>query len=460
MRKLFNKHSETQESNGTSATPKTDADMDAELEAILKQGVAEVQKRPKKKWSKKKKIGVGAAAAVVALFAVSKLFGGSSASVGPFVTTAPLTKGDVIQSLAVNGPISGTDSVDVVSNLHVEIIDIAVKEGDRVEKDQIIATLDNTDLAKEVEMAQNSYNLAVSNYEAKVKDTQNAYEKAVQDFNSASVAAARSQQLYESGSLSQVELEAATNAMNDAARQLKTFTVKDGRAVVNDSYALEVENAKFVLEQKQTNFDNAQIKSPISGTVVRVNCKVGRFADKTEDDKPMFIIENLDVLEMQLKVSEYSIGKVSVGQNVVITADILNGDSVAGEVTAISPTGEEKGGGSTERVVPTTVRITEANSRLIAGITARAEIMLAEAKDTFFVASSSLIQKDDGSLYIAALENNAVKMIPVEAGVESDFQVEILPKDGAVLEENMTIITNPTASFTDGMPVVVFPAVQ
>ena len=350
--------------------------------------------------------------------------------------------------------------MDVVSNLHVEITDIAVKEGDRVEKDQIIATLDSTDLIKEVEMAQNSYNLAVSNYEQKVKDTQNAYEKAVQDFNSASAAAARSQQLYESGSLSQVELEAATNAMNDAARQLNTFTVKDGKAVVNDSYALEVENAKFTLDQKQTNLDNAQIKSPISGTVVRVNCKVGRFADKTEDDKPMFIIENLDVLEMQLKVSEYSIGKVKLGQSVIISADILNGDSVTGEITAISPTGEEKGGGSTERVVPTTVRITETNSRLIAGITARAEILLAEAKDTFFVTSSSLIQKDDGSLYIAALENNAVKLIPVETGVESDFQVEILPKDGTVLEENMTIITNPTASFTDGMPVVVFPAAQ
>lgn len=460
MRKLFNKKSETQDPMGTSATPKTDADMDAELEAILKQGVADVQKKPKKKWSRKKKIGVGAAAAVVVLFAVSRMFGSSSASVGPYVTTAPLTKGDIVQSLAVNGPISGTDSVDVVSNLHVEITDIAVKEGDRVEKDQIIATLDSTDLIKEVEMAQNSYNLAVSNYEQKVKDTQNAYEKAVQDFNSASAAAARSQQLYESGSLSQVELEAATNAMNDAARQLNTFTVKDGKAVVNDSYALEVENAKFTLDQKQTNLDNAQIKSPISGTVVRVNCKVGRFADKTEDDKPMFIIENLDVLEMQLKVSEYSIGKVKLGQSVIISADILNGDSVTGEITAISPTGEEKGGGSTERVVPTTVRITETNSRLIAGITARAEILLAEAKDTFFVTSSSLIQKDDGSLYIAALENNAVKLIPVETGVESDFQVEILPKDGTVLEENMTIITNPTASFTDGMPVVVFPAAQ
>ena len=42
---------------------------------------------------------------------------------------------------------------------------------------------------------------------------------------------------------------------------------------------------------------DTQIKSPIDGTVVRVNTKVGRFADKTENDEPIFIIENLEVLE-------------------------------------------------------------------------------------------------------------------------------------------------------------------
>ena len=458
MKKLFKKSAQTQE-QPDSPLPQTDADMDAELEAILKQGVADVQKNGKKKWSKKKKIGIGAAAAVVVLFVAFKACGGGGGgTMAPLVSTAPLTKSDVVQSLAVTGPISGTDSVDVVSNLHVEITDIAVKEGEHVEKDQVIATLDSTDLAKEVEMAQNAYDLAVSTYEEKIRETQNAYEKAVQDYNTAAAAFSRSEQLFATGSLPQVELDNSRNAMNDAARQVSSFTVKDGKAVVNDSYALQVENAKFELDQKQTALDNTQIKSPISGTVVRVNCKVGRFADKTEDDKPMFIIENLDVLEMKLQVSEYSIGKVQVGQQVSITADILGGGSAAGEVVAISPTGEEKGGGSTERVVPTTVRISDTNTGLIAGITARAEILLAEANDVFAVDTAALIQKDDGNLYIAVLENSIVKMIPVDTGVESDFLIEITAKEGYTLEENMTIVTNPSSTFTDGMAVTPIPS--
>ena len=76
------------------------------------------------------------------------------------------------------------------------------------------------------------------------------------------------------------------------------------------SYELKVKSAQFELEQKKKDLENAEVKSPITGTVVRVNSKVGQFADKPEDEKPMFIVENLDNLEMEIAVSEYSISKV------------------------------------------------------------------------------------------------------------------------------------------------------
>ena len=107
-----------------------------------------------------------------------------------------------------------------------------------------------------------------------------------------------------------------------------------------------------------------------------MNSKVGQFADKVEDDKPIFSIENLEQLELEIKVSEFSIGKVKVGQEAVISADILDGETVDGEVVKISPTGEEKGGGSTERVIPTTIRVDGQGTKLIAGITARAELLI------------------------------------------------------------------------------------
>ena len=71
------------------------------------------------------------------------------------------------------------------------------------------------------------------------------------------------------------------------------------------------------LEKAQEALKNAEIQSSIDGTVVRVNSRVGQFADKVENDQPILSIENLEELEMEIKISEYSIGKVKVGQKVM-----------------------------------------------------------------------------------------------------------------------------------------------
>ena len=128
-----------------------------------------------------------------------------------------------------------------------------------------------------------------------------------------------------------------------------------------------------------------------------------------------------------------------------ITADILDGETAEGEVVKISPTGEEKGGGSTERVIPTTIRVDGGSSKLIAGITAKAELLIREAKDVFVVPSSALF--DDGDM--------KVKRIPVTMGVDGDVVVEVIPTDGTVLEEGMQVITNPGPHLMDGAAVLI-----
>ncbi len=450
-----------------------DAQLDAEVEALMQADTSGGKKKRKKakrnkrqekagdpsrelpqdqpKKGKKKKILIGAAVAVVVLFGASKLFGGGG---GQMTAPAIHPSRDLVQNrLSVSGPVSGTDSVDVVSNLHAEVLDISVKEGDRVEKGQILAVLDDADIQKELEMAKNNYDLAVTTQKEQEVAARNGYEKAVQDYQAAKTAYERTKVLFDGGSVPKLELETAENAMNDARRQTETFTLKDGVAVANDSYRLQVEKARFDYEKKQEELADTQIKAPIAGTVVRVNTKVGRFADQTDDShQPLFIIENLDVLEMEIDVSEYSIGKVAVGQEAVISAAILYGKTISGLVTAISPTGEEKGGGSTERVIPTTIRIQEDNTGLLAGITARAEIVLEEAEDALCVPAGALIDRD-GSTYVLAVNQGVVHWTPVTVGVEGDLLTEIAPQEGETLDENTILIASPNESYTEGMAV-------
>lgn len=408
-------------------------------------------RRQRKPWSKKRKV-ITAAALLLIVAAGFKVFGGEKEKT-VMVSTSALIKGTIQEELTISGPVSGTDSVDVVSNLHAEVVDIKVKEGDHVEAGQLLAVIDDSDVRKEMDMAQNAYDLAVSTYNEQQILAENGYARALQEQEAARKDFDRTNVLYQSGSVSQLEWETARDKLREAQRQVRTFTVVDGRAVANESYSLQVKNAEFELEKKKEQLEDTQVTSPIAGTVVRVNTKIGRFADKIEDDKPMFIIENLDMLEMKVSVSEYSIGNIQVGQEAVISADILNGETVAGKVTAISPTGEEKGNGSTERVIPTTIQIIEDNTKLIAGITARARIILNEADDAWIVPISSVLETADGS-FVLTVDQGVIRWIPVEKGVESDIQIQVIPVEEGSLTEGMGIVAAPNEGLYEGMKVL------
>ena len=446
--------------NTSYASPKSGEEVERELEAYINEpkngkrrriSLSGAVRAIRGQSPKKKRIEAVLAVAAAVCLAVRCTAGGSTLSQVPSMA---LAKGDVVSSLSLTGPVSGTDSADVVSNLHSEVLEIRVKEGDTVEKGQVLAVIDRTDAQKEVDVAQNAYDLAVSEYNESLRDTKIGYEKAKQDYSTASLNYERNKTLFEAGAISSAEFEAVGNALSDARRAVEGYRMENGQAVPDESYELKVKAAQFELDQKKRDLEDTEVKSPISGTVVRVNSKVGQFADKPEDEKPMFIIENLAQLEMELQISEYSVGDVSVGLPVDITADILNGKTVTGPITSISPTGEEKtGSASTERVVPATVSIDKADSGLIAGITARASIVTERAEDVFKVPSSAVRTGEDGSSQIAVLKEGTgiVHFVSVDTGVESDLETEIIPI-GEELTEGMTLLLTPDG-LTEGMEV-------
>ncbi len=230
-----------------------DKEFDTKLAELM---TVEEPGKKKRKFLTKKKIIVGASAAAVILFAGKVLFGGGGGA--PYVQTGTVSRGYIEQSLSINGPISGTDSVDVVSNLHAEILTIPVKLGDQVTKGQIIATLDASDLTREVEIAQNAYDLAVANYEEQQVAARNGYAKAQQAYSLARAAYERNSVLFAAGDISQVEMENAKSAMDSAALDVSGYTVENGQAVPPDSYRLQIESARFELEKKKEQLENAR----------------------------------------------------------------------------------------------------------------------------------------------------------------------------------------------------------
>lgn len=425
-------------------------------------------------------------AVVIALIAGTVYYKKSNApntDIGSMVSTTPVVKGDIQDSISLRAPLEGTESAEIVSRLHYEVLQLNVKEGDRVKRGQVLAVLDSDTLKKDIKRAEDqlalakvesneassrsaqNVELAKAQLEDKLKDQQTAYEKAVLDRDEAKRKYDNLKTLVDAGVETEESLKEIKNTYESAQQIVDSYTVENGKVVATEADLKSIENsgdnsagsrAKSIamlqteLNNKRQDLEECQITSPIDGTITRVNIKLGRFADDTDDDKPMFVVENIDQLEMEILISEYDIGKIEIGQTATITADILKDEFVEGIVDRISPTGEEKAG-STERVIPTTVRITGDTKGLIAGINAKAEILIAESKDTLILPLECLQQNPDGTISVLRVNSeNKIEVIPVTTGIENDLNVEIFSD---MLQEGDNIVVSPTPDLTEGTAV-------
>lgn len=404
----------------------------------------------KKKFFTKKKMVAGVA--VLAVAAGGFLFFSGGKDGGIPVTVAAVEQKDLRESVSLKAPLEGTETVEIVSNLHYEITAIHVKEGDRVQKGQVLAVLDSEAMADEIGSAQDALAMAQAQYEDSVRGQQQQYEQAVQALQNAQNAADRTAALFEIGGVSAEEQEKAQSALAEAQAAIKGFSVKDGKVQGSASELKSIETARNALARKQEALSDGKIISPIDGTVTRVNINVGRFADETDDNKPMFVVENLQQLQMKVNVSEYDIADIQTGQKVEITADVLKGQTVSGVVDRVSPTGELKEGSSAERVIPTVVRLTESNEALIAGINAKAEIIIEEVQNVLAVPIEAVADNGDGTGTVMRVkEDSTVETLSVKLGLETDLEMEVI-SDALQVGDQLLLNRD---GITDGMTVTI-----
>lgn len=391
------------------------------------------------KLSKKKKIIIGAAAVVIVLGGIKIATGKSgSGDMGTPVSTALTEKQDLEEMLKLRAVLEGTESTEVVSRLHYEVKEVYVKEGDHVTAGQLLAVLDTSDISQELSLKRGNVSLLQKQQAETLEDRQVEYDNALKDYNDTKA-------LFDIGAASQKELD-------DAKQKLDNIPSADGKAALSAAEQQSLSNANQEVSIQASTLDDCQIRSKIDGTVTRVNTKVGRFADETEDDKPMFVIENIENLQMKVLVGENDIGKISVGQKADITTDSMGKESVAGEVVRISPTGELKEGSASERVIPVYINISEKNDKLIAGVTARATIHIAKTEQALTVPFEAIGELEDGSNVVYVVnEDNTIHIVPVELGLETDLYTEVKSDE---LAEGQNIVLSPSLALTEGMSVM------
>ena len=204
--------------------------------------------------------------------------------------------------------------------------------------------------------------------------------------------------------------EGSTVGVDTALVQLSSSSLT--KQVKSASNSLR--SAEISLDDTQRSMEDYTITSPISGTIIAKDVKVGdTVVSSSSTTETMCIIYDLSYLEMTLDVDELDILDIQVGQKAKITADAISDRTFEGVVTSISSAGTTSGGTTT---YPVTIRIDDTGS-LMPGMNATAVIDIASAEDALSVPNAAIVR---GS-YVLVTESspsaaNAVSSMKVPDG--------------------------------------------
>ncbi len=188
---------------------------------------------------------------------------------------------------------------------------------------------------------------------------------------------------------------------------------------------IKAQEAKILQNQAQVESVQAQLnkmtlRSPQNGVVTKQDAKVGEIV--TPGKVVVTVISDSD-LEIESNVSEVSIGKVMVGNEVVITFDAFPGETFSGKVSYIEP-GETIVDGVVNYKV--TVAFSEKYPQIKSGLTSRLELITNEKKDVVSIPEYAVTKNETGS-FVTKLNGKETVQVPVTLGIRGqDGFVEVV----------------------------------
>lgn len=302
------------------------------------------------------------------------------------------------------------------------------------------------------EELEQAYNAANSEYQAAQVQTDNA--KAAFD-------AAR--EVYENKD-TQVEslLDDYRDAVTDAQENVSDAEValqeaEEQRELALHGYSNSVSSAQIAADQTvtemnladaQENIDKCTVTAPAAGTVTAIYVNEG---ESNASGSLLFVIENLEELEIVTSVREYDIASLAVGMPAEIKTDATGDTVYSGQVKDIAITAQKDAYGNTvsssNAEFDVTLSVDPGEGGLLVGMNGRATITTDSTEGVLAVLYSSLGYDEDGAPYVMAARPQddgtlVVEKVPVETGVETDFEVEVISD---ALAEGDLILDDPTA---------------
>ena len=307
--------------------------------------------------------------------------------------TSTAEKGTLTSSISASGNIIVDQSSNIDPTITGTVADLAVDVGDKVSKGQFLFNIVNNDLS-----------VAVSKSTASLASAETSLESAKASKKSA-----------------RVDLDAATSK-NKAALKQKFEAAEASVASAEQSLI----SAQADLANQRSNAAERRVISPIDGTVNAVNIKNGDDLSKVSSGSSRLvpiIIGDLGTMKAQVQVNEVDIANVSMGQEVVLTLDALNGVEMTGKVEKMDSLGTMDQGVVTYNVI---IDFDSLDNRIKPEMSVSASIITEVKQDVLIVPASAVKSGSDGGYYVEVLVGGAPVQKTVEIGAANDTSTEIV----------------------------------
>lgn len=247
----------------------------------------------------------------------------------PAVTAARVKTRDFVETILVTGSFVARDEIVVVPEVEgLRIVELRADEGDRVEAGDVLAVLENKQLAYQLEQRN-----------ASLKRANAAIEQA-----KSQITEAKARQVEASKSLKRAKpLRRKKYIAQSVIDQRQAAAVSANAQVASAEEGLRVAQAnKAEIEAQQRELawrvSRAEIKAPVAGLISKRNARIGEIAigaNAFSGDAPMFRLIAKGEIELDAEVPETAIAKVKAGQVAYISAAGVK--DVKGTVRLVSP---------------------------------------------------------------------------------------------------------------------------
>jgi RND family efflux transporter MFP subunit len=297
------------------------------------------------------------------------------------VEVTPVATAYLTEAVTAVGTIAAIKDVVVSSETAGRITAVLVKVGDNVRQGQTLVQVD-----AELKV------IAVEQAKAQLQAAETNVKKAQKDFQ-------RSEKLFSTGDIADVELEGYRLAYHSAEAQFKSATMG--------------------LRLAQRQLEDTRVKAPIAGVIASRKVEVGEMVGPGRE---VANIVDISSVKVRLSIPEEEIGKIRVKQPAALRVDSRPGFAIHGSVYTIGSKAETPNGHS----YPVEVVVQNKDIALLkVGMFARVDIQSGSANDALAISKESVINEETNPA-VFVVENNIARLRPIKLGMRAGDRYQVL----------------------------------